>query len=93
MLTQSEITNTTDRDGIANINITNPNETDEIVLNIKGAVSPGPVVKLKGYDVTLGIVIDETIKYRENESLSFHFQKSKRKIMVDGKPFRKFTAR
>ncbi len=75
--------------GEAQIEIPNPLLNDELFVEYKGQKSPGLKVDLKGYNNLLGIVIDEDVMYKENQSVTLPYKKSGKKIKINGRSFSK----
>jgi len=66
ILRSSNVTQVTDAQGVARIEIKNPLPGDEIQVEFKGYTTPGQSIKLKGFNHFFGIVVeDEPPKHRK----------------------------
>ena len=82
ILRRSNITHDTDHRGISRIEIHKPLPDDEILIELNGYLTPGRPIKLQGFNHIFGIVIDETLKYRDNEVISLFFKRTSRKLRL-----------
>jgi hypothetical protein len=89
ILIQSNITQYLNDQGILKLELSKPLAEDKFVIEVNGRPS-GPVkINLKGYDTLLGIVVDETSKYKENVTETVTFKQKRGKILLNKKVFNK----
>lgn len=88
-LQKSDLRAQTNTKGEAQIDIPKPMLNDELSVEYNGQRSPGLKLDMKGFNNLLGIVIDEDVQYRENQSVTLPYRKSGRKIKINGRSFNK----
>jgi hypothetical protein len=87
-LTQSGITQYLNAQGILKLELSNALLIDNFVIAVNGR-SSGPIrIKLRGYDTLLGLVVDETDKYKDDRRETHSFKKKRGRIKLDKKTFR-----
>jgi hypothetical protein len=86
ILSKSSITGVTDKSGTAFAEIENPRDKDDIYFEIDGYRTSGLPINLKNRDNFIAIVVDDVTKYRENGSVEFKIDRTRRVIkLTDGR--------
>lgn len=88
-LLQSDITQYLNNQGILKLEISKPLADDKFIIDVSGRTSGPLKINLRGFDTLLGIVVDETIKYKENATETVTFKQKRGKILLNGKKFDK----
>jgi len=88
-LVQSNIVNETNLEGISQIEVPDPPVNDKVEIELNGHRSAGIPITLKGNNALLGIVIDETTRYKDNQTEQLSFKNKRRKIKLNGMTFKK----
>ena len=86
-LIQSQISQYLGDQGILKLELSKPLPEDRFVIDLNGRSSSPVKIILKGYDTLLGIVVDETAKYKENVTETVTFKLKRGKILLNGKTF------
>lgn len=84
MLSKSDEAAETNSRGEVEFHISSPAGADELFVEFNGQRSPGLKLDLRGHNTFLGVVIDEGITYRENQSVTLPFKKKGRKVLIGG---------
>lgn len=82
VLPKSNVMGKTDKSGTALVEIENPRDRDEIYFEIDGYRTIGLPIDLKNRDNFIAIVVDDVTKYRENETVKFKINRSRRVITL-----------
>lgn len=88
-LVHSAISQYVNDQGILKLELSNPATEDKFQVDIDGRISSPVKIILQGYDTLLGIVIDETSKYKENMTETVMFKQKRGKILLNRKSFNK----
>jgi len=91
-LIQSGVRQGVDKLGVLKLELSNPSAEDKIVIELDGRKSFAFQIKLKGHSTLLGIVVDETVKYKENVTETLSIKIKRTKILLNGKAFQKVGA-
>lgn len=88
-LLQSDITQYLNDQGILKLELSKPLTEDKFIIDVNGRASGPLKINLGGFDTLLGIVVDETTKYKENTTEMVTFKQKRGKILLNGKKFDK----
>ena len=94
ILEKSNISEVTDTRGRASIEIRQPLDNDKVIFELDGNRTEWKTFPLKGIDMLFALVVDDAIKYREDQKLTTNFKKSGRSIQIGIQPsFKKVRQR
>lgn len=94
ILEKSNVVETTNNKGQASIEIRQPVDTDKIIFELDGVQTPWKTFPLKGVDLLFALVVDDNIRYRENETITSDFKKTNKSIVLSSQAsFRKVSER
>lgn len=88
-LTRSQISQYLSDQGILKLELSKPLSEDMFTIDVRGRISSPIKIKLKGFDTLLGIVVDETTKYKEDMTEIVTFRQKRGKILLDRKLFKR----